>query len=1725
MRKFKLFFACLLMAVLSIGQMWATDYYVKVTSAPVDWSGDYLIVYETGNLAFDGGLETLDAVSNSISVTIDEGRIEATTTTNAAKFTIAAAEGGYTILSASGKNIGVGSWANGLKQDKAYVHNTFDVDEGGNATVGIYNDTWNTTGGTMKLNYNKNSGQTRFRYFKNGGQQAIQLYKFESSGGSSVTAPTVTPNGGNFVGTQSVTLTQADSKAIYYTTNGDDPTTDGTLYSDPFTLTGTATVKAAAYDGDADAWSDVVSKTFTKLDELATMDEIFAKATAVGTTATDVSITFDNWVVTGVKNSNAYVTDGTKGFIIYTSSHGFNVGDILSGTATCKVQLYNGSAELTELPATKVTVNTGGSVSPVVLDADGISALTGANTGSVIKISGACTYESSKYYIAGVQLYNQLYSFSVSAGTNYECTGVYVLNTSFGNEILPRSAADIVAQTSVATPTFSPAAGEYTEAQTVTITCATDGASIYYTTNGDAPTNASTPYTAAISVGASMTIKAIAYKGDDHSEVATAAYTINLPIPSHDFQITHYFSTGEGFEFPEGWGGSYAEHEIAFTDDKVVFASASKQSGTITDRPVVKEGAISLVLTNSHKLITAVRFDYSQWSDKVPTLTMKYSTDGGSTYNAFDPAVSSTEFALQVLDLPEGVNAIQVVGTANKQVGLTSIAFDLEDKPIVTKTVTITPPSNGTLVVKDGDDPITSGDDIEVGTTLTIVATPADGYILTEVTVNGSAYTEATLELTEDVTIAATFEENLAPLVTSYDLSELGVVTSHLNGERVGDKVNLPLTAATCSKTFVGWDANENCTSAPTYAPGAEYTLEADNTLYAVYASPVAGTTWDVATSVKAGDVVVISTNTGYTAHDMKTAGAIASSLFGCTASTYGSENAQITALAEGTLQFTVGGNATDGWTLMNGTKYLKVTAAKKVNLVDDEETWSISFSGNNATLAPATGDYTAYSVQYNYNSGNDRFTAYNTAQVAISLYKQAVSYENYSTECLAQVATPTFSPAAGVYTEAQNVTITCATAEATIYYTTNGDEPTTSSTEYTGAFTVDESKTIKAIAVKAGMENSAVASAEYTINLPVILTTMDAIFAKATEVGTTPTDVTITFGDWVVSGISTNGKSVYLTDGSKGLVIFDNGGSLGFSVGDILSGTVDCKVQKYNGFSELTTLTSSSTGLSISTGGVITPVVKAITELSGVNTGAPIIVNNVKYDGTNLVDASDNEIQPYTTLYADAVTSLTTNNYYNVTGIYTQYNSKAEILPRSAADIEEVALSDPELSYSPASESIEVGGSWSAPTFNNPHDLSPISYETSNDAVATVTSAGVIEIVATAPGTATITASYAGDATYNFGSATYTITVTNPAPTPTGTTYTKVTSTGDITDGEYLIVYETTGVAFDGSLETLDAEGNSVAVTINTGVIAGTTTIDAATFTIDVTAGTLQSASGKYIGVSSNSNGLKQTENAATYTHTFSIDGEGNAVILANFEGSTMKLRYNPSTSSGNLRFRYYKNDGQQDIQLYKKDVPTPPTADYTRDDDWMAPGELGTICIEHGVATIVGAHIYELSGKDASGNIVFASVDVMEPGVPYLFEATANRVDFFFSDATPVGTPNNSGAMKSTFESGTTLTGDGLNGVYYFNGRALWNAAVLDHLDVIPYRAYVYMPDVQTLGGANPAPGRRYITMSVHGENSATGIDDLNATDAPRKVMIEGTLYILRGEKVYDATGRLVK
>ncbi|HBJ76962.1 MAG TPA: hypothetical protein DDY68_03935 [Porphyromonadaceae bacterium] len=95
-------------------------------------------------------------------------------------------------------------------------------------------------------------------------------------------------------------------------------------------------------------------------------------------------------------------------------------------------------------------------------------------------------------------------------------------------------------------PTFSPSGGVYSVAQNVSLSCATDGAKIYYTTGGGIPTKDSTQYTSAIAISTTTTLKAIAIKDNKSSDVAEATYTINQPEPP-----IVVISDGNGLEYSD----------------------------------------------------------------------------------------------------------------------------------------------------------------------------------------------------------------------------------------------------------------------------------------------------------------------------------------------------------------------------------------------------------------------------------------------------------------------------------------------------------------------------------------------------------------------------------------------------------------------------------------------------------------------------------------------------------------------------------------------------------------------------------------------------------------------------------------------------------------------------------------------------------------------------------------------------------------------------------------------------------------------------------------------------------------------------------------------------------------------------------------------------------------------------------------------------------------------
>lgn len=159
---------------------------------------------------------------------------------------------------------------------------------------------------------------------------------------------------------------------------------------------------------------------------------------------------------------------------------------------------------------------------------------------------------------------------------------------------------------------------------------------------------------------------------------------------------------------------------------------------------------------------------------------------------------------------------------------------------------------------------------------------------------------------------------------------------------------------------------------------------------------------------------------------------------------------------------------------------------------------------------------------------------------------------------------------------------------------------------------------------------------------------------------------------------------------------------------------------------------------------------------------------------------------------------------------------------------------------------------------------------------------------------------------------------------------YVKVTSTPVDWSGEYLIVWEkstTEAVVFDGGLTTtLDATLNVVGGDTETtspitdGKILATSTLNNATFTLG--SKLVKGKGGLYITHSANSNGMTNSSTAGNVGGSVSIDGDGYLIVTSG-TGSYSALQFNSTTSSGNYRFRFYKNAQtsftQKKVCLYK--------------------------------------------------------------------------------------------------------------------------------------------------------------------------------------------------------------
>jgi hypothetical protein len=362
-----------------------------------------------------------------------------------------------------------------------------------------------------------------------------------SSEKAPIATPVITPNGGTFTHPVSVVLTSSTPGAfIYYTTNGSAPTQSSTLYKGPFTLASNTVVKAAAFknnstpSSEASAWFGMDGQFDFSLsnsgDKAAkrgssTQNNISAALKSGNTKPIAYSL---SGLPTGANSSfsTSSCNPACSTVLTLSTSTSTPAGTfpiVVSGSDGIISRSTSFNLTVSDLPTVATpTINpNGGSYTGSVP-----VAITTSTTGALIYYTtdGSTPTQSSIPYGGAVTVTNNTILKAAAFMSGFNPSAV-------------ASASFTINQPTVATPTITPNGGSYTGSVSVSMQTATTGAAIYYTTDGTAPTQSSVPYSGAVTLKNSATIKAAAFKtGYNPSGVVSAPFTVTQPF---DFSLNN----------------------------------------------------------------------------------------------------------------------------------------------------------------------------------------------------------------------------------------------------------------------------------------------------------------------------------------------------------------------------------------------------------------------------------------------------------------------------------------------------------------------------------------------------------------------------------------------------------------------------------------------------------------------------------------------------------------------------------------------------------------------------------------------------------------------------------------------------------------------------------------------------------------------------------------------------------------------------------------------------------------------------------------------------------------------------------------------------------------------------------------------------------------------------------------------------------------------------------
>ena len=881
-------------------------------------------------------------------------------------------------------------------------------------------------------------------------------------------APVFTPAAGSYTGQQSISITDTDASAvIHYTVDGTQPSAASTTYAGPIVITSTTTINAIAID-PALQNSVVVSAPYVISSAAAVINYSTGFPSTSGLNINGpASVTGNLLQLTNNSNQTTSAYFSTPVNVqAFTTSFKFQLVNPQADGFTFTIQnagptalgLYggflgyggtNGSGGIGQSIAVKFDFysNSGEGTDSTGLYTSGASPTIPAidMTSSGVLLTSGDTMQAQLSYNGTTLVLTLLdtvtnktftQSFTVNipqiVGANTAYVGFTAACGGLGatQNILNWTYSAGATTPVTAAPTFTPAAGSYTAAQSVTIADATTGAVIYYTTNGTTPTTASTVYSGAIPVTiGTTTIEALAVAPSySQSTVTTGVYKVTAPVTA-----TPTFTPA---------AGSYtAAQSVTIADATTGAVIYYTTNGTTpTTASSVYTGAIAVGAGSTTIEALAVAPSYSQ--SVVATAVYKV-TLPVTAAPTFTPAAGSYT-AAQSVTIADGTTGAVIYYTTNGTTPTTSSTVYTGAIPVTTGTTTIEAlalaPSYSQSTVTTGVYKVTAP------VTATPTFTPVAGnYTAAQSVTIADATTGAVIYYTTNGTVPTTASSVYTGAIA------VGAGSTTIEALAVAPSYSQSAVATAVYKVTP-------VTAAPTFTPAAgSYTAAqsvtiADATAGAVIYYTTNGTAPTTASTVYSGAIPVGAGTTTIEALAV-------------------APNYSQSAVKSAAYKVTSPVTAAPTFTPAAGS----YTGAQNVTIADSTSGAVVYYTTNGTAPTTASAVY----------SGAIAVGVGSTTVEAIALApgdtQSAVSKAVY-TVSLPATPTPTFSPAAGTYTRAQTVAISDSAAGSIIYYTTNGTTPTTTSTVYSAPITVSATETLEAVAITSGAALSPVSTAAYTI-------------------------------------------------------------------------------------------------------------------------------------------------------------------------------------------------------------------------------------------------------------------------------------------------------------------------------------------------------------------------------------------------------------------------------------------------------------------------------------------------------------------------------------------------------------------------------------------------------------------------------------------------------------------